>query len=201
MLELLVAYWILYYSVHSLLAAPRWKAAVFARWPATVRFYRLAYNQLSVWLFLAVLRYQATLPATALWKHKVEFVSMGGGLLVAGLVLAILALRGYDLGEFAGWRYVRYGSSAGAGPLRVTGLNAVVRHPLYLGMLVLLVGWILLYPTVPWLIFVGCAAAYVVVGAQLEERKLKRQFGEAYQLYQRRVPQLFPLWPRRISSI
>lgn len=200
MLELLVVCWILYYSVHSLLAAPQLKAAVFARWPVTVRFYRLAYNQLSVWLFLIVLQYQATVPATALWRNEVVLSVIGGGLLVAGLVLAVLALRGYDLGEFAGWRYVRQGSSAGVGPLRTTGLNAVVRHPLYLGVLVGLVGWVLLYPTRPWLVFASCAVAYIVVGAQLEERKLKRQFGEAYRLYQRRVPQLFPLRSRGINS-
>ncbi|HEX8428293.1 isoprenylcysteine carboxylmethyltransferase family protein [Hymenobacter sp.] len=193
MLAILVVCWVLYYCVHSLLAAPSLKAAVFGRWPAAVRFYRLAYNQLSVWLFLAVLHYQGLLPAAPLWKGTVGLSVAGGGLLVAGLVLAVLALRGYDLGEFAGWRYVRHGSGAGAGPLRTTGLNAVVRHPLYLGILVGLTGWVLLHPTLPWLVFGSCAAAYVVVGVQLEERKLVSQFGEAYQEYRRRVPQLFPL--------
>jgi protein-S-isoprenylcysteine O-methyltransferase Ste14 len=122
---------------------------------------------------------------------------IGGGLLLAGVAVAVLALRGYDLGEFMGWRYVRYGAIAGATALRITGLNAAVRHPLYLGVLVALSGWIVLHPTMPWLIFGGCASAYVLVGAQLEERKLRRQFGASYGTYQREVPQLWPRWPRQ----
>ena len=188
----LILGWIGYYALHSLLATTWAKNAVAARWPAAVRFYRLAYNQLSVWLFLLLLRYQLSLPAPSLWPPSPILTIVGYALMGVGLLLAVLALRGYSLSEFAGWAYLRRGAAAADTDLNTKGFNGVVRHPLYLGILVGLGGFFIAAPTLPHLVFVGCAAAYVVVGTRLEERKLLQRFGASYARYQRQVPRLLP---------
>ncbi|TGE20138.1 methyltransferase family protein [Hymenobacter elongatus] len=188
----LAVLWILYYMLHSLLATLWVKNRVAQRWPRAFRFYRLGYNQLSVWLFMAIVRYQLSLPALRLLPYHPALLVLGGVLLAAGVAVAVLAIRGYDVGEFAGWRYVRHGAGAADTPLQVEGLNRVVRHPLYLGLLLLLAGIWLLLPTTTGSVFVGCAVLYILLGTRLEERKLLRRFGAAYVRYQQRVPQLLP---------
>ena len=84
-----------------------------------------------------------------------------------------------------------------AAPLRTSGLNAYVHHPLYLGVLVLLAGAWLLAPTAPRAVFGLVTWAYVLAGLRLEERKLEAAFGLDYRAYQVRVPALWPQWPHR----
>jgi protein-S-isoprenylcysteine O-methyltransferase Ste14 len=36
---------------------------------------------------------------------------------------------------------------------------------------------------------------YIYLGSIHEERRLVREFGRAYQEYQRQVPRLLPFWP------
>ncbi|QDA59256.1 methyltransferase family protein [Hymenobacter jejuensis] len=190
---LLAFFWALYFALHSLLATTWLKAAVARRWPTAARFYRLAYNQLSVWGFLLLFRYQSHLPDNQLFAITPLGLGIGCGLLAAGVLVAVAALRGYDLAEFAGWAYARRGPAAADGPLRTEGLNRLVRHPLYLGLLLGLLGFWLLAPTAVRTVFVGCNLAYLLVGTRLEERKLAQRFGAAYALYRARVPQLLPL--------
>ena len=203
---LLLAFcWTVYFVLHSLLATTWVKNAAARQFPRAVRFYRLAYNQLSVWGFLLLLRYQTQLPSTLLFAPGQLVVALGYGLLALGVLVAVAALRGYDLAEFAGWAYVRRGLAAADGPLHTAGLNRLVRHPLYLGLLLGLVGFWLLAPSGPRSVFVGCNVAYLLVGTRLEERKLFARFGEAYARYQARVPQLLPLkWrsatPSKVSG-
>jgi protein-S-isoprenylcysteine O-methyltransferase Ste14 len=65
-----------------------------------------------------------------------------------------------------------------------------VRHPLYtFGLLIL---W--LSPRVTVNSFLVCVAAtlYTLVGAYFEERKLLREFGQAYAEYRRVTPMVIP---------
>ena len=195
MLVGLALLWALYYGVHSLLATAAAKAWAARHWAAAPRFYRLAYNQVSVWGFLAAWRWQERLPVPG-QPRPGWLAGMGAVLAAFGLVVAVAALRGYDLGEFAGWKYVRRAVLPTA-PLRTSGLNAYVRHPLYLGVLTLLAGAWLLAPTAPRAVFGLVTWAYVLAGLRLEERKLEAAFGPEYWAYQARVPALWPQWPHR----
>jgi protein-S-isoprenylcysteine O-methyltransferase Ste14 len=178
--------------LHSVLATNRVKEAVAARWSLAPRYYRLAYNQISVWLFLLMLRYQLSLPASPLLSSTPAFTIGGYALLAFGVAIAVLAMRGYSLSEFAGWAYVRRGAAAANTDLNTGGLNGIVRHPFHAGVIIALGGFFLLKPTLPWLVFVGCATAYILIGSRLEERKLVQRFGMAYDQYRRSVPMLLP---------
>jgi protein-S-isoprenylcysteine O-methyltransferase Ste14 len=191
---LLLLGWIVYYVLHSVLATAQVKEAVAARWSGAVRYYRLAYNLISVGLLLVLLRYQFSLPARLLLPPVPAFAISGYILLAVGVVIAVLAMRGYSLSEFAGWSYVRRGAAAADTDLNTGGLNGIVRHPFHAGMIIALGGFLLTKPTLPWLVFVGCATAYIILGSKLEENKLLRRFGASYAHYRRSVPMLLPRW-------
>jgi protein-S-isoprenylcysteine O-methyltransferase Ste14 len=198
-MQLLATFWTLYFTLHSVLATSWAKQAVEKRWLQAFRFYRLAYNQLSVWGFLLIFRYQLNLPEH--WLFQPPQLLVGGSyvLLGLGLLVAVAALRGYDLGEFLGWAYVRRKLTPAATTLSTSGMNGVVRHPLYLGLLLGLTGYFLMAPTTARAIFVGCNLLYLLVGSRLEERKLLLQFGEAYARYQLQVPRLLP-WRKAVLT-
>lgn len=79
-----------------------------------------------------------------------------------------------------------------------TGPYAIVRHPIYTGLIAALLATVIAFPGL--LNMAGCAILILsfVLKARLEERFLKQELGaEAYEGYQRRVPMLVPFWPTR----
>jgi protein-S-isoprenylcysteine O-methyltransferase Ste14 len=107
-------------------------------------------------------------------------------LLAAGIVLLVAATL--NLG--ASWR-VGIEESARPG-LVTTGLYVYTRNPIFLAMLVTLVGYALMLPT--RLSLVLLLAGYAGIRAQIsaEEAYLSRAYGDAYRAYARRVGRLVP---------
>jgi len=73
---------------------------------------------------------------------------------------------------------------------RTPGLYRIVRHPLYVGWL--LVFWSASLMTVAHLVFAIATTAYILLAIQFEERDLVRLHAE-YAEYRRRVPMLVPI--------
>lgn len=77
-----------------------------------------------------------------------------------------------------------------------TGPYAIVRHPIYTGLIAAVLATAVLRGTI--LGFVG--GFLMILGfwikARLEERFLREQLGEAYDTYRRRVPMLLPFGPK-----
>lgn len=120
-----------------------------------------------------------------------------GGAAVAGLVLLLLAGRAYDPARFFGFRQLAAGQAETdlpVEPLHTGGLNRFVRHPLYLGLLLLVWG----LARTPFLFATAlCVSLYLALGIPLEERKLRRLYGAAYERYAAQVPPLLPRLPRK----
>jgi protein-S-isoprenylcysteine O-methyltransferase Ste14 len=117
--------------------------------------------------------------------------AIGATLLAAGLLFLVAATL--NLG--ASWR-VGIEETARPG-LVTTGLYAYTRNPIFLSMLVTLVGYVLMLPT--RLSLVLLLAGYAGIRAQIgaEETYLSRAYGDAYLAYARRVGRLVPGIGRR----
>lgn len=75
-------------------------------------------------------------------------------------------------------------------PFTVRGPYCYVRHPLYLGTLMMI--WSCPNLTTDRLMHNVLWTAWIVVGSILEERELRKTFGENYSDYQKKVPMLLP---------
>lgn len=74
---------------------------------------------------------------------------------------------------------------------RTPGPYRYVRHPLYLGWL--LVFWAAPVMTVAHLVFALATTNYILIAIQLEEKDLTRFYGDAYRRYRKLVPMIIPL--------
>jgi protein-S-isoprenylcysteine O-methyltransferase Ste14 len=78
-----------------------------------------------------------------------------------------------------------------------SGPYAIVRHPIYTGMLVAVLGTMLAKGTVQGVAGAALIVLALWIKARLEERWLASELGEgAYADYRRRVPMLVPFGPR-----
>ena len=83
--------------------------------------------------------------------------------------------------------------------LRERWLYTWVRHPMMSGLL--LTFWATPRMTAGHLLFAAAGTAYIAVGVRFEERELRREFGDRYRDYARRVPALVPLPRRRGGAV
>ena len=102
---------------------------------------------------------------------------------LAGIGLIAAATRAIDPLHLAGIRQA-------AGDLRpdrfvILGPYRVVRHPIYLGWILMVFG----VPDMTWtrFAFAAISSAYLVIAIPFEERSLVAAFGDTYRDYQRRV--------------
>ncbi len=75
--------------------------------------------------------------------------------------------------------------------LITSGPFAIVRHPMYSGLILAALGALLLYSTWTTLYF-SCFALLLIVRARREEVALAAEFGEQWRDYCKRVPAFFP---------
>jgi len=183
---------------HSLFITHRWQRLVRRILPRRHVFARLAYVIASTVSFAVLVLWVRGLPERPLWSWDGGWAVARGLGLAAALACFWLGARAYEGRAFLGLRQVAdwtAGRPARAPRFREDGILGVVRHPWYTGTLVLLV-FMLPWTDVnlAWRLVLG---GYVVVGTELEERKLLAELGDTYAAYRRRVPRFFPRLRRR----
>lgn len=135
----------------------------------------------AVWVAVG---YGYRLPVPSSTPAMVDLAAVGAVLCVAGCAFAIWAR--FALGRSWGMPMTRHASPE----LVTSGPYRFVRHPIYTGILFMLVGTSLLHPVaaIPSAAFI----AYFVYSARREERDMERQFPDAYADYKRRSKMLIP---------
>lgn len=153
-----------------------------------MRLYRLGYNAFSAISFAPILYLVVTLEDQPLYQAPApwSWVMLGGQAL--SFLLLLVAVLQTDTLSFIGLRQLF--EEEKPGQLVTRGLYNLVRHPLYLFSLTFL--WLSPAMSVNALVFNLGVTAYFIIGAYFEERKLLRDFGEAYVEYKRKTPFLIP---------
>ena len=167
---------------HSVFARTGIKALISARVSEPLE--RTTYVWLASLLFVLTLWAWEPVPGT-LWH-----VSGAGAWVLyagfaAGLVLTAMAASALDPLELSGVRQAFGLPARDDRALSTTGAYGLVRHPIYLG-------WVLMVWSVPVmtgtrLVFAAVSTLYLVVAIPFEERQMERTMGRPYSDYARTV--------------
>jgi protein-S-isoprenylcysteine O-methyltransferase Ste14 len=76
--------------------------------------------------------------------------------------------------------------------LRTSGPYAITRHPIYTGLLGMLLGTMLVAGAGPWIVPFPVALILIEFKIRIEERFMTAEFPDQYPRYRKRVPQLVP---------
>jgi protein-S-isoprenylcysteine O-methyltransferase Ste14 len=80
-------------------------------------------------------------------------------------------------------------------PFVTVALYRLIRHPIMLGFMIAF--WATPTMTVGHLLFAGATTAYIFIGIFLEERDMRKAYGETYERYRREASMIIPLPKRR----
>ncbi len=141
----------------------------------------------------------------AVWWTTSHLPRMGGGWATADIwwvrlvgLLILLAATGFTLWA-RGVLGAMWSSAAvvkDAHVLRTDGPYAIVRHPIYTGLLGMLLGTVLVNGLGLWIAVLVAAGVLFFVKIYSEERLLLRIFGADYERYRQTVPQIVPGLPK-----
>jgi protein-S-isoprenylcysteine O-methyltransferase Ste14 len=194
---MLPSFWIillavlLYGFVHSFLATV-WMRAQAKRWFGRLadRSFRLFYNLFAFITLLPILALPVLLIDKMLYSIPFPWVVITLIVQLVAFATLVIGLLQTGVSSFLGLRQLMPGSDDQPPQLVVNGLYRWVRHPLYTAGLVFI--WLMPRMSCNLLALNIGLTVYIVVGALLEERKLLKEFGEAYAEYHRQTPMLIP---------
>lgn len=131
------------------------------------------------------------LPEGILWGHTlILYIGLTGTYIMYVLCLigAILIIWGWrDIYKYY-WR-----QDEGQGQLVTKGIYAYIRHPQYTGFLLITLGMLFEWATLPLLIMYPILLVIYYRLAKREEADMEAEFGEAYRQYRARTSMFIPL--------
>ena len=180
----LVFSFIAYAIIHSVLASTVVKNTI----ERLLSNYRLFYNVIAVITFVGPLYFYLNLKPYLIIDFSVLKIP---GLLISiyGVWVMTQSFKNYSLSHFLGFEK---NNSIIAPNLVIVGWNKKVRHPLYFGSLLAIWGWFLVSPTDKYLLLSVVFTLYFIIGVRFEEKRLVKEFGDAYKEYQQNVPLFIP---------
>jgi len=189
---------LLYGVIHSILAALRTKEWVKGWWGGRLfnRFYRLFFSLQAAILFVPVLFLVALLPDETIYRIPAPWVYLTIALQILAVFGVIHSIMLTGMLRFTGVQQALDPEQAKK-PIKlvIKNLYRWVRHPIYTCMFLFI--WFV--PVMTWNLLalnIG-VSIYNILGAMLEERKLKSEFGELYVAYSQVTPFIIPgLKPR-----
>lgn len=116
--------------------------------------------------------------------HADLFHILSNVLIVGGLILLSVA-----------WRVLHMAQKNGC--VADSGIYSHIRHPQYVGFIIIMIGFLLQWPTLPTLVMFPILVWMYVRLAQREEQESLRLFGDAYREYAKAVPGFIPRLSRQ----
>lgn len=180
---ILLLIWLFYYGLHSLLASHKLKEKV----ALSSKNYRLLYSLFSFILLFLLVIYTATIYSFLVITPSKVTTYLGLMITAIGVFILKRSFRKYSLREFLGLKDKDKNER-----LISTGIQSKIRHPLYLGTILVVLGYFFFNPQASNFIILLATLVYLPFGIKWEERKLIDQFGEEYLVYKKTTPALIP---------
>lgn len=182
---ILASLWILYFLLHSVLAANGIKKYFSRNFPTVNKYYRFIYAVFATVGLLAILVFSGLIPKKYFFESVgiIRYVSLV--LATFSVIIFKQAFKGYKFSYFIGLK-------TGDEEFVTTGILKHIRHPLYSATILLVFGYFLFEPTLATLTSMICIFLYLPIGIYLEEKKLIQQYEGRYLQYKKEVPALIP---------
>jgi protein-S-isoprenylcysteine O-methyltransferase Ste14 len=175
----LVTGWILYFTLHSVLAM----TSVKSKFPPQL--FRLFYVTVSTVGLIALLFYNDSI-------HSLKFFVAEGPVRIASLVLTVFGVMIIQT-SFRQYSFMGFiGLGEEKKELRTEGVLKYIRHPIQAGLILITAGFFLFIPNLPTLISCACILIYIPIGIFFEEKKLIAIYGDQYRDYIKKVPAIIP---------
>lgn len=178
--------WLVYLMLHSALASTKMKKWVKHHLGLGEPYYRFIYSSISILGLGVILFKMMVAPTFELFSPPgwLKYLSM---ILASwGVIIVVVSFRYLSGMEFLGLK------SESQSNLVKEGVHGVIRHPIYSGTILILIGFFLYHPTDLLLISDLLIFAYLPLGIKWEEKRLLEQFGGEYQRYMQEVPAIIP---------
>jgi protein-S-isoprenylcysteine O-methyltransferase Ste14 len=153
----------------------------------------LVFNLAALATFTPIVLYERSIDTnwTFWWQGSMFILQLL--LLTVAFFLFLAGSKHYDFLQFLGIRQIRTGVErrvlTDSSELDMTGILGVMRHPWYVGGIMVLWARGL---TVVTLITNLILSIYLVIGTYLEERKLVMEYGDEYRRYQEKGSMFIP---------
>jgi methanethiol S-methyltransferase len=181
---------------HSLFITHWWQRLQDRLWPWLEPWSRLVYVSFSTLSLGLLFLWWRSLPQDILFDWTGPWRFLRGAGVLSALGLFALGAAAFDNRAFLGLRQIAnhfQGKDPEEPEFSRRGVLGKVRHPWYSGAILFLV--FSLPVTDINLVWRGVFFVYILVGTELEERKLLSDLGQEYAVYRREVGRFFPARP------
>lgn len=145
-------------------------------------------------LYFVTWTFGVSLPRGVLWGHTLEGI-VGYWSMYVGFSLNVIG----GVLIYRGWKVIHeeyWSKEEGEGRLVTEGVYSIMRHPQYTGFILMTLGLLVHWATLPLLVMWPLLVFQYYRLAKKEEEEMVSLFGERYIEYRRRVPMFIGI-PRR----
>jgi protein-S-isoprenylcysteine O-methyltransferase Ste14 len=186
---IVIVLWILFAFFHSIFAWTKFKVQMQKLMKNNYPYYRIIYSVFALATLAFVLIYNFNLQSIMLWNVSLaENIFSITGIIVSVFIMMMFAkkfffqLSGADI----------FLETEKPQKLIENSFYKHVRHPLYTATLLLIWSIFFLQPQLNNLISCLSITVYTLIGIGFEEKKLAKEFGDAYIQYRNKTPMLIP---------
>jgi len=184
----LVLSWTLFYILHSSFAGAKLKRFFTAKIGLSLKSYRLFYSIGSSLFIFGILVQSMLIPSLPLFSKGPFTAYLAYVFAGFGTIILVKSMKQISISSFLGISSMTEKSDK----LIITGMYSKIRHPLYAGLLLIFIGYLLYAGTLAAAVHLGCLMAYLPFGIYFEEKNLLAIYGQDYRNYQEKVPPILP---------